>query len=95
MAGQSNSEKCAIEKPSGWSNLIKGEDWMAVWIGFLIIILSIVFFKGNVIDLKKVSPSFKWATDGQIASRIDGWSGAIDPLIKDAETKGEAGTLKR
>lgn len=95
MGAQNNSEKCAIEKPSGWSNLIKGEDWMAVWIGFLIIILAIVFFKGNAIDLKKVSPSFKWATDGQVASRINSWNGAIDPLIKDAETKGEAGTVKR
>lgn len=95
MAEQNNGEKCAIEKPSGWSNLIKGEDWMAVWVGFLIIILAIVFFKGNVIDFKQVSPAFKWATDGQIASRIDGWNKSIDPLIKDAETKGEAGTINR
>ena len=44
---------------------------------------------------KLISPSFKWATDGQIASRIDGWNKAADSIIKEAETKGEVGTVKR
>ena len=95
MADQNKGEKCAVEKPSGGLSILKSEDWMAVWIGFLIIILAIVFYTGNVMDLKSVNPPFKWATDGQVASRIDGWNKSIDPLIKDAETKGEAGTVKR
>ena len=41
------------KNPSGLSLLIKSEDWMAVWIGFLIIILSIVLFKGGT-EIKKL-----------------------------------------
>lgn len=88
-------EKCVVEKKAGWSNLWKNEDWLAVWIGFILIALVIVAHQGKLIDLKKVTPSFKWATDGQIESRIDSWNKAIDPLIKDAEAKGEPGTVNR
>ncbi len=95
MAEQNSGEKCVPQKPSGWSNLIKGEDWMAVWIGFLIIILAIVFFKGNVIDLKKVNPAFKWTTDGQVSSRADKWTGIVDGARKEAEAKGDVGSVNR
>ncbi len=78
------------------SNLIKSEDWMAVWIGFLIIILAIVFFKNDIMDLKKqLQPSLKWATDGQVASRVSKWNSWIDGATKEAESKGEVGAVKR
>lgn len=78
------------------SNLIKSEDWMAVWIGFLIIILAIVFFKGGIMDLgKQIKPGFDWATDGQIASRVNEWNGLIAGASKEAEAKGEVGTVNR
>lgn len=40
MAEQSNGsgEKCELPKKEGWSGLIRNEDWLAVWLGFLIII---------------------------------------------------------
>lgn len=88
-------EKCKLEKQSGWSNLIKNEDWLAVWIGFLIIALILAFNNWKVIDLKKITSSFKWATDGQVASRAGKWNSAIDPLIKDSESKGEVGAVNR
>ncbi len=84
----------AEEKKGGWSLLIKSEDWMAVWIGFLIIILSIVLFKGGT-DLKKLVPAFKWTTDSQIASRADKWTKIIDGTIPEAEAKGEIGAVNR
>ncbi len=77
------------------SALWKNEDWLAVWIGFSLIVLTLAAYQWKILDLKKVNPSFRWATDGQIASRVDKWSGAIDPLIRDAEAKGEMGTVKR
>lgn len=46
-------------------------------------------------DFKTISPSFKWATDGQVASRIDGWNKAADSIIKEAQAKGEVGTVNR
>ena len=74
------------------SGLIKREDWMAVWIGALIIVLAIVIFKNDIMDLKKeLVPTYKWATDGQVASRVDKWNSWIDGASKEAEAKGEAG----
>ncbi len=87
------------EKKSG---LIKSEDWMAVWIGFLIIVLAIVFFKNDIMDLKKqIQPSLNWATDGQVAWfikggwGITGWNNMIDGASKEAQAKGEEGAVKR
>lgn len=88
-------EKCKIEKQSGWSNLIKNEDWLAVWLGFLIIVLIIVCYQTKLIDLSKISTNFKWTTDSQIASRTVKWKNAVDPLMKEAQAKGEEGTVVR
>ncbi|MBI5050949.1 MAG: putative sulfate exporter family transporter, partial [Nitrospirae bacterium] len=78
----------------GISNLWKNEDWLAVWIGFLIIILSIVLFKGGT-DLKKLAPGFKWTTDSQVTSRAEKWTKIIDGTIPEAEAKGEIGAVNR
>src|SRR4030067_1441572 len=83
------------KKPSGWSLLMKSEDWMAVWIGFLIIVLGIAFFKGDLIDLKKIPAAFKWTTDSQVTSRADKWTKIIDGTIPEAEAKGEIGAVNR
>lgn len=84
------------KKPSGGSLFIKSEDWMAVWIGALIIVLAIFIFKNDITDLKKqIEPSLKWAIDGQVASRVDKWNKWIDGASKEAEAKGEAGAVKR
>lgn len=88
-------EKCALEKKPGWSNLWKSEDWLAVWLAFFIMATLIVFFNWKVIDLKKIVPTFRWTTDGQIESRIAKWTEAAEFIRKDAETKGELGTVKR
>ena len=42
----------------GLSTLWKTEDWLAVWVGFLIIILVLA-------GLTVVVPKFKWTTDGE------------------------------
>ncbi len=85
----------AKKKESGWSDLYTKEDWIAVWLGFLIMALILLLTTQFKFDSKTISPSFKWATDGQIASRINGWNKAADSMIKEAQAKGDAGTVKR
>jgi uncharacterized integral membrane protein (TIGR00698 family) len=86
---------CPPEKPDPWSALWKNEDWLAVWIGFFIIALVLVLNQFKIVDMSKVAPSFKWATDGQISSRAAGWSESLNALIASAETAGEMGTVAR
>jgi uncharacterized membrane protein YadS len=83
------------QQPKGLQTLWKYEDWMAVWVGFLIIALILVLNQYKVIDMAKVSPNFKWATDSQVAGRAAKWNAAIDPLIADAKAKEEIGTVNR
>jgi len=75
-----------MEKKKGtdWSTLWKKDDWMAVWIGFLILI---IFMAGATIKL----PGWKWMTDGAFLSKVPSYSGKADSLAKEAETKGEEG----
>jgi uncharacterized membrane protein YadS len=62
--------------------LLRNEDWMAVWLGFLII-LAVVF------GVRPPLPRFSWATDGEFAATVTDNKPAVEALIKDAETKGE------
>lgn len=75
-------EKCAVEKPSGWLNLIKGEDWLAVWLGFLIIILILA-------GVRPKMPSFKWETSGEFAATVEKSKPKIEKFIADAQAKNE------
>lgn len=83
------------KKGYDWSNLWSNEDWMAVWLGFLVIIAIICAFQFKVFDLKQLNVTFKWTTDGQIASRTVKWKEAMAPLEKDAETRGAAENVTR
>ncbi|HEY7677883.1 MAG TPA: putative sulfate exporter family transporter, partial [Candidatus Methylomirabilis sp.] len=73
------------EKKAGWG-LLKNEDWMAVWLGFLIIVLVLV-------GVQVKMPTFKWTTDGEFASLVADTQPAAAALVKSAEEKGEAGLL--
>ncbi len=76
----------AEKKPSGISLLWKTEDWLAVWVGFLIIVAILA-------GLTVKTPKFKWTTDGEFASYITKVkeSGAVDKLAgKAAELKEKA-----
>jgi uncharacterized integral membrane protein (TIGR00698 family) len=71
-------------KDIDWSTVWKKDDWVAVWIGFLILI---IFMAGFTIK----RPGWKWVTDGAFSSKIPGLQGRVDSLAKDAEAKGEEG----
>ncbi len=70
----------------GWADLVKKEDWLAVWLGFLIIVLI-------VLGLQVRLPGFKWTTGGEFSSLIAQKTPPLDGLIKGATDKGEADLL--
>lgn len=72
------------KKPIDWTTLWKKDDWMSVWIGFLILI---IFMAGATFKL----PSWRWMTDGAFNEKIDGYVKKVESLRKDAEAKGEIG----
>src|SRR5512143_1973684 len=73
----------AEQKPIDWSSLWKKDEWLAVWIGFLTIIL---FLGGLTIKI----PSFRWTTDGEFNGLVAGNAATIQALLKGAGEKGEA-----
>lgn len=66
----------------GWSVLWKNEDWLAVWIGFLIIIMSLV-------GMKVAVPHFKWVTEGEFIGFCTEMAPQMDKLASQADAKGE------
>lgn len=73
----------AENEPKGIALLWKTEDWLAVWVGFLIIVAVLA-------GLSITMPKFKWTTDGEFASYVKDNIAAVEALAKSAEEKGEA-----
>ncbi len=71
----------------GGLSLLRTEDWLAVWLGFLI--LAVVVFNVWRPDM----PRFRWATDAGFAASVDEKRPAVEKLMKDAGAKGEADLL--
>lgn len=66
-----------------------------MWLGFLVIALILILFVGNLVDVSRLVPTYRWTTDGQLAARAPKWNAAIDQLVKEAEAKDEKGTVAR
>ncbi len=69
-----------------WSTLWKKDDWMSVWIGFLILI---VFIAGLTFKL----PAWKWMTDSAFVDKIGGYQKRVEAVAKDATAKGDAAVM--
>ena len=67
------------------------EDWVAVYIGFLIIVLVLAAFGAKLFDVRLVGSAFRWTTDAQIEARAPGWGAAADSVARDAAAKGDKG----
>jgi uncharacterized integral membrane protein (TIGR00698 family) len=63
------------------------EDWIAVLLGFLVIGAVLALFQWKVLDLRNMMSTYRWTTDGQIASLTSGWIEALDSVAKEAEAK--------
>src|SRR5262249_18912767 len=63
--------------------LLRSEDWMAVWLGFIIIAVVLL-------GLRPPLPRFSWATDSEFAATVTENRLTVEKLIKDAEARGEA-----
>ena len=59
------------------------EDWVAVYIGFIIIAVILAAFSWKWFDLGALRPTFRWTTDAQIASSAQGWKASLDAVAKD------------
>jgi len=64
-------------------SLLKTEDWLAVWLGFLILIVVLAGVRPQL-------PSFRWATDSGVAASVEEKKPLLESFIKEAEAKGEA-----
>ncbi|MBM3359418.1 MAG: hypothetical protein FJY54_17035, partial [Betaproteobacteria bacterium] len=69
------------------------EDWIAVYLGGVIIAVIIAAFSWKLFDLRNVVSTFRWTTDAQIAQSTPGWIGALDTVIKDATAKDQKAIL--
>ncbi len=58
-----------------WSSLWKKDEWLAVWIGFLIIVFSLA-------GLQLTGVKFKWTTDGEFASFVSERMSGVEKLAK-------------
>jgi uncharacterized integral membrane protein (TIGR00698 family) len=72
----------AVQKKPTWETLFRTEDWLTVWIGFLIILLVLV-------GLRFTEPKFKWITDGEFLSYMNTVGPEIDRLDAAAREKNE------
>jgi uncharacterized integral membrane protein (TIGR00698 family) len=65
------TELAGINKPSGWrQEFWSKEDWWAVWLGLVILILAYVFYlSGSSISWIAVGPA-KWSTLSQLATQF-------------------------
>jgi uncharacterized membrane protein YadS len=69
-----------------WTSLWKKEDWVAVWIGFMVILAILV-------GLKFTTPRFRWTTEPEFKSFAKETTVLVEKLAKQAGDSGEA-TLK-
>ncbi len=64
------------------NELLKTEDWLAVWLGFLIIVLVILGVRPQI-------PNFKWATEREFATIVAESKPMVDKFVKEVEVKGD------
>jgi uncharacterized membrane protein YadS len=68
------SSEGARPKHLGWKELYLKEDWWAVWLGFGLMLLAILFFQAggsNVLKALAINPGgLKWSSFGQLAGHF-------------------------
>jgi uncharacterized integral membrane protein (TIGR00698 family) len=67
------------------------EDWIAVVLGVLVIVVTLGAFGAKVVDFGRATPTYRWTTDTQLAARAPAWLEALDAVVRDAEAKADQG----
>lgn len=67
------------------------EDWVAVYVGFFVILATLLLIGGKWLDFRTLNPGFRWTTDTQLAARTADWNVALDEVTKDAAGRGDRG----
>jgi uncharacterized integral membrane protein (TIGR00698 family) len=62
---------------------------MAVFLGFTVIVVVLALFHWKALDMRNIVSSYRWTTDGQIASLTPGWIGSLDAIAREAAAKGQ------
>ncbi len=71
-----------MKESNSLANLWKNEDWMTVWLGFLILIIFIA-------GLKFVMPQWNWMNDETFTGKITAKVAKVEALKVEAENSGE------
>jgi uncharacterized integral membrane protein (TIGR00698 family) len=71
------------------------EDWVAVYLGFLILAVILAAFQWKWFDSGVLRSNFRWTADAQIASSTPGWRAALDDIAKDAQAKSRPEVVAR
>jgi uncharacterized integral membrane protein (TIGR00698 family) len=84
--GKEKTPQQSPPKGVDWSSLYKKEDWLAVWLAFLIMF-------GVLAGIALQIPSMRWVTDGELRTIIGEQAGAIEQITSDAQRLGETALL--
>jgi uncharacterized integral membrane protein (TIGR00698 family) len=71
------------------ANKWRTEDWVAVYLGFLILAVILAAFSYKWFDFGSLRPTFRWTTDAQIASSAPAWRTQLEAVAKDTKAKPE------
>lgn len=69
------------------NGLFKTEDWLAVWLGFLIIVLVLI-------GVRPQMPTFKWATESEFTATVAESKPAVEKYIKMLRSKATQNCLR-
>jgi uncharacterized membrane protein YadS len=63
------------------------EDWVAVYLGFLILAVVLAAFSWKWFDLGMARSNFRWTADSQIAGSAPAWRASLDSIAAGARDK--------
>ena len=69
------------------------EDWIAVFLGCIVIFAAVLFHQWDAGALRRVVPEFRCTTDSQLNSFKSNWLDGLEEIRKEAERGGQATTL--
>src|SRR5262245_17275464 len=97
MADTANTTLAATSASTGTTTSAAGwrtEDWIAVILGFLVLAAVLAAFQWKIVDLRNLVQTYRWTTDGQIASFSASWTRSLDAIIAEAQAQKQENVVK-